>query len=748
VSPLDPRAQQLYDEGARLLDELWDDDAGLVRAGERYGPHHSSRESVTYTEVLLRRGGAENTARAERILANVAALQEIREGDAHYGNFRWYAELPVVTDLNAVEFVLDGLNALLIEHKPKLSASALECVRSMITLGLEEIDRLDVHPSYTNIVLSDICNSVLGGQAIGDETYVERGRRRLDEWFAFTNASGAPHEFNSPTYAAVDIARMAHLAEHAQDQAIALKARIAEERLWLHAATHNHPALAQLAGPHCRSYRDGWTGAGGYLKLQLWRVLGDENLRRVTPYWGADIGGVSGREEGHTGVAVAPLHCPPEALWLLHEKRYPCQTIETSDVAAGLDITTYMTERYALGTASRGYAVGEPREPNQQQNSLLLHFRRDADPGYGTLFCRYVANDNDVGRITPEAGVVPPDLWDEGMHVASQHRSRAIVAYGLRPRLRPVRSYKLTVCVLGISNATEIWRGDEQLTAFPARIMPGDPLVVAEGGVYIALIPLEPTDMGSDAAMELNVRDAALTLDLYNCRGPEKSFWEYQSLSGAFYKGNVRNAFVLEVAERGDFPNVAAFRRHIADARIADSVDEEYTREIAYSSDGGAIAVRYSLWDMRLIERRFDGIPFVAPMGRAGAIDGSGPQWVQGRDTLTELAGARLMAGRAPKWFFADRDAGRYIIVNPSDERAPVSLETAGGAVLECDEFGFGRIDLDEKAGAIALEATGEIGELRLRIERTPQLTINGVDVTDSLVGPDADGVRTFAGVA
>jgi hypothetical protein len=121
---------------------------------------------------------------------------------------------------------------------------------------------------------------------------------------------------------------------------------------------------------------------------------------------------------------------------------------------------------------------------------------------------------------------------------------------------------------------------------------------------------------------------------------------------------------------------------------------------------------------------------------------------VQSRDTLTELAGARLMAGRAPKWFFADRDAGRYVIVNPSDEAVPVSLETAAGTMFECDEFGFGRIDVDEKGALVAIEANGEIGELRIRIDRAPRVSINGTDVSDALIGPDADGMRTFAGTS
>jgi len=154
--------------------------------------------------VLLRAGTPEDVARAERIVQIVASAQETRPQDAHYGNFRWHFEDEVVRDLNGVEFVLDALNAMIREHAGTLSGAASESIRAMIALGLREIDRLDVHPSYTNIALSDISNSVLGGEAVGDDAFVARGHRRLDEWFAFTDRSGAPHEFNSPTYAAVD----------------------------------------------------------------------------------------------------------------------------------------------------------------------------------------------------------------------------------------------------------------------------------------------------------------------------------------------------------------------------------------------------------------------------------------------------------------------------------------------------------------------------------------------------------------
>ncbi len=714
----------------------------MVRRETEFGVFHDGRASLAYATVLLREGGDAGIERAARIIRNVAGMQETHEGDAHCGNFRWFHEDEGVTDLNAVEFVIDHLNAIIrLDAELRLPPDAREALRSMMSLGLREIDRLDVHPSYTNIFLSDVCNSVLGGEALDDPAYVERGAQRLREWFDFTNASGAPHEFNSPTYAAVDIARMATLAACTpKNPEIALRARVAEERLWLHTATHYHPELAQIAGPHSRSYRDGWTGASGYLKLMLWRLLGDDALRRQTPYF------PNGREEGHTGIALDELGCPPYVMQMMRDKRYPYETVETTDAARELDITTHMTEDYALGTASRSYGVGEPPEPWPAWNSILLHFKRDEAPGYGTLFARYVVNDKGPGAVMYESTRVAEDFWEEGRHVGAQHRNRAIVAYGLQPRTRPARSFKLSVQILGASDRTQVWCGD--LIAgerYPRELTAGEPIVIAEGGAYIALIPLEPSDMAHGAPIVLDRTEQGLRLDIYNYRGPAKTFWEHRSQAGPFYKGNVRNAFILEVASRGEYADADRFRRHIAGARISDSVDEEYVREIAYASDGGSIAMRYSLWDMELLERRFDGATFVPPMGRAGALDGSGMQWLQSRDSMIDLAGTKLLAGRAPKWLAADADAGRYVFVNPSDEEVPLWLETPR-TVIECDAFGFGRVELDEGEGVVSVDALGEIGTLRLRGSDGLRLLINGTDATPALQPPDADGVRVFLG--
>ena len=50
----------------------------------------------------------------------------------------------------------------------------------------------------------DAANCVVWGQVLGDAPAVAAGAAKLDRWIAFTGA-GAPYEYNSPTYLAIDL---------------------------------------------------------------------------------------------------------------------------------------------------------------------------------------------------------------------------------------------------------------------------------------------------------------------------------------------------------------------------------------------------------------------------------------------------------------------------------------------------------------------------------------------------------------
>ncbi len=675
---------------------------------------HDPRGTLAYAHVLLRAGDAD---RARRAIRAVLSMQETREDDAHYGNFRWLLEDAGVNDLNGVEFMLDELIPLLREHEAALGDELAGEMRRAIALGLQEIDRLDVHASYTNIALSDIANSVLGGELLGARRWVERGARRLDEWLAFTDASGAPHEFNSPTYLAVDILRMAAVAEHARDRGIAFRARVVEERLWQHVAAHWHPELAQLGGAHSREYYDGWSGAGGFLKLLIWRLLGDEALRRETPYVRRS------REEAHVPIALAALHCPDYVQAMLRDKAYPFVARETADAARRVDITTHMTAEYVLGTAARSYAVGIPPEPWPAFTSMHLYFRRDGPPGYGALYSRYAIDDSVPG----EGGHRGDDHYDVAQHVAAQRGNVAIVAYGLTPRLRPSSSCRLSVRLLGFGEGDEAWVGERRIDAWPAPVGAGEPIVIATGGVYITLVPLVPSDMGHGAPIELTREGGVASLDIYNYKGPPKSFWEHRSQAGPFYKGNVRNAFAIEVASRSEHADVDAWRRRAAQLRVSDAVDGRYRRTITCVTPDGALSMTYSLWDMSLIERRADGEIIVPPMSRAGAAVGAGAQLLVSRDSAIEIGRLTVESDASAKWLFADDDARRYVVVHAGDAATPMRVRTPDTSV-ECADFGFGRLDVDERAGAVTIETAGEAGAMRVRGSLGLRAFVNGIE--------------------
>jgi hypothetical protein len=725
---LERRSQELYAEGFRELKKSFDAKASMVRMDTGFGTYHDPRGSLAYATCLLREGDAENLALAEKIIGRVLSMQETRSGNAHFGNFRWLFEDEVVTDLNAVEFMLEALALIMLRFEDRLSPLLRERVREAMRLGLREIERLDVHLSYTNICLLDIHNSILCGRIVNESHHEERGRRKLDAWIAFTARSGCPHEYNSPTYLGVDISALASLAEHASDEETALKARLMEERLWLHVASRFHRPTCQLAGPHCRAYRHDTVGAGGFLKVVVYNELGYPELRRPTPYYPWEA------EEAYVGVALGRYHLPDYLRHLFEEKPPQWQVRETADAASAVDLTSYLTPDYCLGTASRSYQVGDPPEAWPQFNAAIVYYRKDEAPGYGVLYTRYAVNEFEIGHMAEETGRTKRELWDLGAPRCLQHRNLAIVAYGLSPMpiTTAVHTLRLDVLLIGRDRATDIRVGGRPVSSLPQPVQPLEPVVLADGSVYIGLIPLEPTNMGQEAPIVLDQRGGELALSIFNYSGPSKNFWEYRTLSGPFFKGNVRNGLILEVASRGDYPSAAAFREHLARARLSDSVSGDGVREIEYESGAQAVALRYDLRDLRVLERRVNGEAYVSPMLEAPGI-------VQGRAEHLTVGPNTLRAHNAPAWLVVDEARRIWVAAVTADEPVPLRLEVPAGA-LEADAFALGKVVWRETEGRVEVEAAPSPAGLRLWAPPSTHLFLNREDVTARLSPAEAGG--------
>lgn len=550
--------------GRADLESRFDPTLDLVRdrfLRERRQPH----PSLWYAGVLLEAG---DVAAAERIIERVLTMQELRQGDPHHGNFRWHYEDEGVVDLNACQFVLEALLRMPLD---RLGEGLRERVHAAMRLALAEAERLDVHWTYTNIHLLDIHNRILVGDLLGDAAVSRAGLERLREWSRRTKEVGAPHEFNSATYAAVDINCLADIANRAADAEARALGLEMEQLLWRHVALHWHAPTLQLAGPHSRAYRRDVVGASGFLKVVLYRLLGDERLLAPSPYYeGADA-------EGHIIVAGIDYHCPPDAEAMFRETASR-NVRETVALAPRVDAVTHITPEFALGTMSRPYGVGDPPEPWPQDTACIAYWRREGGAP-GVLYTRYRVNAGPVGQPLREGVPRWLDIWEDGIFRTAQSGPRAVVVYGLAPRgQRAISSWRLDIRLLGPGEPP---------------VLEGGVIVVADGDVYAGIVPLKPDNLGHSPDVTTWRDGDESVVSIVNYEGPAKVFWEYRSLSGPFWKGNVRNGFALWMAPRSDYATPEDFRRALLATPLTDETDGSL-RRIAF----GDVALEYDLRGM------------------------------------------------------------------------------------------------------------------------------------------------------
>ena len=131
-------------------------------------------------ENLVASGTPQDLELAEKVLDAALNCQERREGDPHYGNFFWMREDDAVGDLNAVEFNLERLIPMMLQHGDRLSPEMRDRVLESIRLGLEEIRSLNVLVAYSNITMLDILNTCLGGELLGPAPITVGGARAVD----------------------------------------------------------------------------------------------------------------------------------------------------------------------------------------------------------------------------------------------------------------------------------------------------------------------------------------------------------------------------------------------------------------------------------------------------------------------------------------------------------------------------------------------------------------------------------------
>ena len=99
----------------------------------------------------------------------------------------------------------------------------------------------------------------------------------------------------------------------------------------------------------------------------------------------------------------------------------------------------------------------------------------------------------------------------------------------------------------------------------------GQTVVIADGDVLIGIRILEPTQLGHGPTAALWRDGRETILSIYNYDGPPEQRWEYRTLSGPFFKANVRNGFAMRVASRKDYGATREFQQELESLPLADT---------------------------------------------------------------------------------------------------------------------------------------------------------------------------------
>lgn len=695
------RLRGLYTRAMKDAGERYDPLQQLVSSGplgEAHGASFRPAASLSYARALLRSGEAEAISRAHDIIEAVLWSQEVDAQHPHQGNFKWLAADADVTDLNAVQFVLRGLLPILVELESLLSVTLIRACKTAVALALGEEERLNVAATYTNIHLMSLLGLLVGGQWLEDSYYLDLGKSRWAEFVDFTVHSGAPHEYNSSNYGAVDLSTLASIATLSKEPSIALQARLLYERFWLHLGLHFHLPTGQLAGPHCRAYWLPMTTGHSMLSDLLWCLTGWEYLATADPSTPPPMESLYALE-----LLQETHYLPPYLFPWLAEQTKAAQYVvrEIANAVTGDDLITYFSPSFAIGTASKTYSIGTNCfYIEHQANYLLGHYTRPGqEPGWGMVYSRYVVNDQHWGT-KGAADDRPKDanFYDQGNFAGAQLRNKAIGLYALQPQYEDVYSLKTVVVFPVGEHLQSVWVNDIPVAVdnLPLTLHVGDWLIVEDGSVFIAVYPLEPTNMGTGAGIQLERGPLGeLWLTVSNYKGAAKRFWDYASLGGAFWRGNVRAGFILEIVDRDDFASVAEFLASLQAAKIEDRVNPDTVRSVIYHKDRETVRLDYDLLSTQPAGRWINGEAYLP-------VAHQSPLAAQSESGELAVGQATLHTNSQAVWLIAQEaipEERRWIAVNPQDAATHLRLATPCGT-LSASAWQLGRIEWRAPADA------------------------------------------------
>lgn len=537
------------------------------------------------------------------------------------------------------------------------------------------------------------------GQALEHQGYTDRADQALQRFIHIFSQTGDMSEYNSPTYLGPTLVGLACLGQYAALPSTRLRAQLIEERIWLGLVSRWHAPTQQLAGPHSRAYADSTLGFGGISRYLAHAVLPEPVS------WDTKMAQAYDHDhdaEWAAKIAACVFHFPPYLSAIADQKSFPYTiqsdtdgedyTVDGREVYRGGrgHLTTYLNSSYCLGSSERPYVDAGQTEMCIAYWKLADQVQKFTD--MRALYVRYVANERLPGQENmyyawyggKSRAYSPNLLHQDGRQHVLQHEGKAILlAQPVKRENGHIYSLRLDALIPLYAPLDEIWLGNQRVVNFPMQGTWDQPVTLRDGDIYVALLPLRPTNLGgAELPVEISIVNHHLIISIYNLRGSEaRSF-------PAYVLDHTHNGFALEIASSNEYAGFEAFQRHITAARLTEQLWQAEARRVSYQSGPDLLEFHYHPSTQETLRRSIN-------QNLADWYGFSSPYAVQSTSGFTTVGGCSLVTQPGiPVWLAAHPEVNWIQAAFPTDEPGFLRLATPLGTI-ECDRFSAGRIAVD-----------------------------------------------------
>jgi hypothetical protein len=611
--------------GQSATERGWDVEGQQQRRSEIYALHQQSVGPLFDTDGHWIAKSTEPGGR-ERLWNCLSFLKETETRDkANAIIAATFAERSRFNEFSHFEFVTSV--QLLVRDKGELTSASRDRLTGLVREALHRKSEIRFMGYNDNFPAMENEVATLGGQILNDADAAQRGLDGMHRLLALLERRGMLSEYTSSTYSPVTMLCYSDIAEYSRDPTARQLAIEIERRVWQDIAAHFHAPTNILAGPHSRAYQVDSVGHLHQVHMMLYQAFGKRLWMNPTRFMFPPIakqvihhdGDVPFMQVSNVWIASGTYHPTEQVVRLAFDKQLPVRISATSEFgcaaesifirnpepggpptktaevfeypAGDLVATTYMTEDYAVGSATAQFLDGN------QTDTFFVNFRRSLKPNslqdVSTIFCRYTVDNDGPGLPwtdprTPGREITRSMLGESGRNRIVQKNNTVLACYQSKQQFTGTyKGLRLTVVVPTIYRSMKrIWFEEKEVT-LPFRSQTTGTIAIEDEFFYALFRPLTLTNHGRNEAVRIEEREGYLSIQLINYEGPGRNFSRKELL-------NTLNGFVAEVGGVKDYGSFEQFRRKTAGGMLSDRVLANQ-RVARYSRKGVVLELSHSL---------------------------------------------------------------------------------------------------------------------------------------------------------